>query len=669
MNDECEKISMGFTTKHGKRKTFTALYFPNRQIATICDTFENPDTHMIETKISKPGMTRDEILQYFSKYDKEQGYTCNIELLIRSIIYEAYMKEGLEGKMDEGNVRHFWYTHLKAILLRIMGREESDSIKTQINKAWRHAIKSGAVTYEEMDILSDKESGRLSIVKDSPFNNIIIAVEKLSFFNSFNWLPRLFNCTLITAGGQPSRAVARRFILELQNLSVDLDQDFHMCVASDLDPDGYNIQEAFKDQFENAIEFYGGSGKVTIHRLFVRKDQVTSDLLKAQGIPWQSKKDVKTIETIWRHFCEKADGGLYITAPDGKKIRALLEMDAFSTPVIEKSFVTELLKIIRETSDESKIMIPEIMRVFNELKTEISKELFEKWERMLIHPLKEEFLKDTEAWRESINNTKSQDKDNINERYDDQIDEKEDEKREREPELFDEKDKHEETVDALEEERDEKIKKIEEDYEEQIRGSEYTLEDVDEEIDEKCKDIDKEISDLKSDRDEELETVDEQYHFRLDRYNRFNEEHLTVFNPVEQGLKSNIDRELANLDYSFIDLEHRDITRKEIGSLCMNSKLLIDENISCFDHPIPTFKGDRLLERAASNKDLNIGRVRDSFTPTFMDKMRQIWRKDASDFKFELDETIEMKDLSQEVKEAMKETEKELEEKGDDNNE
>ena len=658
---------MEFTGKLNKKRKFTALYFPNRQIATICDTFNDPETGKIKTDITHLGMDREEILQYFSKNDG----TCNIELLIRSILYEAYIKEGIEGKMDEGNVRRFWYTHLKEILVGKMGKNDSDSIQSQINRVWDFAILSGAVTYEKMNIFSEKESGRLSKVKDSPFSNIIIAVEKLSFFNSFNWLPRLFNCTLITAGGQPSRAVARRFILELKNLGVDLDQDFQMCTASDLDSAGYYIQESFKDQFERAIEYYGGSGKVKIHRLFVRKDQVTHDLLKSQGIPWQPKNDNKTRDTIWEHFCEKTDGGLYIPTPSGwngdiveidgqPMVRALLEMDAFSTSVIEKSFVDELLRIIRETNDESKIMIPEIMRIFNELKNKVSEELFERWKRILINPLKETFLKDTDKWKDFIDEKEDEDRNEVDDRYDELIDEKEDDKIERVPELFDDKEMFEEIIKSLKSERNEKIKEIEEEYEDQLTGSEYELEDTNNEIDEECEDIDDEIGKLNDERDEELETVNEQYHFRLNKYEKFKEDHLTVFNPIEQSLKSDINTELAEMDYRFNDLENRDETRKEIGSLCISPNLLIDDNISCFDQPAPTFKGEKLLEKATINKDLNIEKVRDGFTPSFIDSMRKVWGDDTSDITFELSETIEMKDLSQEVKDAMKETENEL---------
>jgi len=668
MDNEYEKISIKFTGKLNKPRTFTALFFKNRQIATICDTFDNPDTGKIETEITQPGMTREEILQYFSK----KNGTCNIEFLIRSILYEAYVKEGLEGTMESGNVRHFWYTHLKEILVGKMGKDE-DKIQSQINRVWDYAILSGAVTYEEMNIYSEKESSRLSVVKDSPFSNIIIAVEKMSFFNSFNWMPRLFNSTLITGGGQPSRAVARRFILELKNLGVDLNQKFHMCVASDLDPSGYYIQESFKYQFEKAIEYYGGTGEVIIHRLFVRKDQVTPDLLKAQGIPWQPDTDKKSRDTIWNRFCKKTDGGLYIPVPskwkgdvfeiDGQPmvVRALLEMDAFSTPIIEKSIVNELLKIIRDTNDESKIMIPEIMRIFNELKHDVSEELFEKWERILINPLKKIFLKDTDEWKKFIDKKESEDRIEVDDRYDELVEEKEDEKKERVPELFDNKEILEEVIKSLKSERDKKINEIEKEYAEQLSGSEYELEDVDNEIDEECSDIDEEIDELNTERDEELETVNKQYNFRLEKYEKFKEEHLTVFNPLEQSLKSDIDAELTEMDYRFKDLENRDDTKKEIGSLCVSKQFLIVENISCFDQPSPTFRGEKLLEKATINKDLNISKVRDGFTPTFIDSMKKVWDDDTSDIVFELSETFEMKDLTQEIKDAMKETENELE--------
>ena len=668
-DDDYRDISNIFMDKHTERNC-SVRYFPNRQISTICETYDNPDTEKIETKIMQPGMNREELLRYFTKANGK----INLAFLVRSIIYEAYEKEALLDGLERGNVRHFWYTHLKTVILRILGLSEAtSSIKSTIGTAWKWLIDSGAVTYEEMNVYSDKESGRLSIVKDSPFTNIIIAVEKQNFYDTFQWIPRLFNCTLITAGGQPSRAVTRRFIYELQQDGVDLDQTFHMCIASDLDCSGYDIEGAFKDQFVKAIEYYGGTGNIEIHRLFVRKDQVTPELLKAQGIAWQPDKKKNTRDTIWKHFCEKTDGGLYITLPDGwtgdvfeidgkPMVRALLEMDAFSTSLIEKSLVNELLKIIRENSDETKILIPEIMRVFNEIKNDISGELFERWNRELIDPLKEEFLKDTAAWKDFIDEKEELDIEKTNDKYNDLVSEKEDEKRDRVPELFDEEKELGESIAALETEKNEKIREIVEEYKPSIDGLNTSLESVDEDIDEKCEDIDDEIEGLKSEKDEELETIDEEYDFRMTRYNQFKEEHVAVFNPVEQALRQDIDHKLEEMDYRFRTLEKRDEIKKEIGSICINIRLLTDENISCFDQPVPTFKGDKYLEKASYDKDLNIGNVRDSFSQKFLGGMKRIWRDDTVNFDFELSKTVEMKDLSQEVKEAMDDTEKAVDE-------
>jgi len=682
----------------GKNKLVSLLFFPNKQIATITESHEDEHTGDIKYSIIAKGMNKQDIEHYFPARITEQkryGSKYNLQMLIRSIIYEAYIREGLPGTIDGGTVRHFWYTHLKPLLVGNLGLTENDSLIGAMNESWKAVIKSGAVTYEGMDIVGGKESGRISIVKDSPFNNIIIAVEKQNFFETFKWIPQLFNCTLITAGGTPSRAVTRKFIHELKELHVNLDQDFHMCVASDLDPAGYNIQHAFCDQLESAIKHYGGTGKITIHRLFVRKDQVTDSLLESQAIPWRpdtrgknTKKHLdmlkKMNDTIWKRFCERTDGGLYIPKPEGwnasnvfhedtltideqPMVRALLEMDAFSTKIIEKSLVKELLKIIRETSDETKIMIPEIMRVFESVRSDVIADVFESWKQELIEPLKQQFLSDTKEWNDFIYDTKRNDRNSIIDEYDDKIEDKENEKREREPELFDEQEECAEILDALKKERDEKIKEIEEDYKDQLRCTEFELEDVNELIDEKCEDLDTDIANLEDERNEELERIDEEFDFRLEQYNQFREEHLAVFNPVEQALKNDIALRLSDeqLPYRFTDLETHESTKRFIAKLLTHSELLLDKNTSCFYHPAPSFKGGNYLQEASENKDLNIGNVRDAFPDGFLKAMGEMIQKDASQISFELSKSVEMKDLSQEVHDAMNKTEDNLAEEMD----
>ena len=123
-----------------------------------------------------------------------------------------------------------------------------------------------------------------------------------------------------------------------------------------------------------------------------------------------------------------------------------------------------------------------------------------------------------------------------------------------------------------------------------------------------------------------------------------------------------IEHRLEEIDYRFREIEKRAEIREDVGSLCINTRLLLDENISCFDQPIPTFNGERYLEKASFSKDLNIGNVRNSFSHKFLDGMKQIWRSDTRNFDFELSKTVEMKDLSDEIKQAMDTTENELHE-------
>ncbi|TET23959.1 MAG: hypothetical protein E3J78_01800, partial [Candidatus Cloacimonadota bacterium] len=600
-----------------KRKHTSVRFFPDKNIATVTKSeFEGEEA--IEVAILVEGMTKDELERYFPPLPahRKQGHTYSLARIVRSVIYEAFTKEGED--IEGGNVRHFWYTHLKKFITEILGLGETDVVLGTINTAWGEMINSGLVTYEGMNIIGGKENVRLSVVKDSPFSNLIIAVEKVDYFYTYQWIPRLFNSTLITAGGQPSRTVARAFIRQLKDLGVDLDQQFYMCTISDLDPAGYYIQDAFRKQFESAIEYYGGSGAVSIERLFVREDQITPDLLKAQAMPCQDKakgdKARKAENTKWEYFCSMTNGGIYMPDPPGwtgpvyekdgqHVVRALLEMTAFSKEIIERSIIRELLKIIKETNDESKILIPEIMRIFEEQKDEVSDEQFEKWRRILIQPLISQFLSDTNKWRYNINDTYNTQYNEIDDKYQEKIDEQLQESREREPDLYEKKDDLEAKIKALKEE----------------------LDIVDGEIGEKCADIFELIDDLESKRDDEFDEIQEQKDYRMEKLEEFKDEKSTVFNPLEQGLKADIKefiQDAPELQLYFIDIEQMNRFKPHIGRLLTQPKLLLEEDVSCFDQPISTFKEKDLLQKASSVKDENVGKVRNAFPKVFTDEMK-----------------------------------------------
>jgi len=639
-----------------KREHTSVRLFSDKNIATVIKTeFSGDET--IEVGIIAEGMTKEELERYFPPLPAHQkmGHTYSLAKIIRSVIYEAFIKEGEE--IEEGNVRNFWYTHLKKLITEVLGLGETKTVLSAINKAWGEMINSGLVTYEGMNVLGGKENARLSVVKDSPFSNLIIAVEKVDYFHMYQWIPRLFNSTLITAGGQPSRTVARAFIRQLKDFGVDLDQQFYMCTITDLDPAGYYIQDAFRKQFESAIIYYGGSGSVSIRRLFVREDQITPDLLKAQAMPCQDKtkeeKGKKAEDTKWKYFCSMTNGGLYISEPpgwtgpvyekDGKRVvRALLEMNAFSKEIIEQSIIRELLKIIKETNDESKIMIPEMMRIFEEQKDEVSDKQFEKWREILIQPLINQFLSDTDKWRSNIRSIYNARYTEIDDEYQEKIDEQEQESREREPELYEKKDSLEAKITALKDE----------------------LGTVDGEIEEKCADIFEEIANLEGKRDEEFDEIQEQKDYRSKKLEEFKDEKATVFNPLEQGLKADIKefiRDNPELQLYFINIEQMNRFKPHIGRLIIKPELLLVKNISCFDQPISTFKETDLLQKASLVKDENVGNVRNAFPKIFTEEMKLLINERLADQEFSIDEEqIEFVDLSEEVQNAMDETEEKI---------
>jgi len=662
---EYQEINFAYEEEDGgtlKIKTNTILYFPNKRISSIAQTTDSE-------AIIKPGMTREEIIMFFPP-PKDTDFQHNRFLM--SVIYEAARKD--KDVLEQGNVRHFWYTHIKHSFINIMGLEVDGNIDTKINDAWHMLARASVVRYEDFDIIGGKETGRMSIIKDSPFNNIFIGVEKIDFFTSFRWLSKLFNCTLISAGGTPSRAVTFKFVYELKELGVDLNQTFYLLTATDFDPMGYNIEDSFRKQFEEALRSYEKTGSAIIHRLFVRREQLTGDIVKNQAIPFgrnvainydyielskSSKRELiaegysndeasaiksvgrsfKTNETNWNSFCDRSGGGLYIPTYDAwngysetidgeEKIRAIVEMDVFSTDLMQTTIRDKLIEVIKTNNlDESKIMIPEIMRIFDEQRDDVAKDVYRNWES-LIDELKEKFDDAIKEWKEEIDNT-----------WYDNYKDKDQEKREQEPELFNELYMNEDETEWFKDERDARIDNTEETYRrliEQLRlardnkiealKNEYhqidTLESqhesIGEEIDEKCEDINKEI-----------EQLEEDHTTRINKKDEFEADHELDFNPAEEYLKDLI-KEIINpeaLPIYFRDVEKDYWTQQELAKLLFNAFQLTKNKISCFEHTIPTFKERGLLIKAAQEKDLNIAKFRKAFSKDFKRYMQRIIKK------------------------------------------
>ncbi|MCK4385287.1 MAG: hypothetical protein KAW52_03395 [candidate division Zixibacteria bacterium] len=649
----------------------------------------------MDVEVLIEGMSYEDIIENFPATPamKRQGHKYSMIDLMRSIIYEEYKFTGIDR--EPGNVRHFWYTHLKYIIEDVLGLGETDSIKTTINKAWGDVIVSGLVTYEGMNVYSKKENIRHSVIRDSPFANLIIATEKEDLFSKLVWIPQLFNCTQIAGGGQPSRAVSRAFILELKNNKVDIDQDFYMCVISDLDPAGYYIQEAFRAQLEKAIEYYGGEGTIEIIRLFVRKDQVTQSLIehramKCEDVGAMSESAKKAEDTKWEYFCKMTDGGLY-KYKDGEKYRAKLELDAFGSDNIERSIIRELLKVIAETSDESMIMIPEIMRIFNEERVEAIEDILKKHKDDWLQPVIDEFLSNTNTLQRELESTTRSEKIQEQKDHDERTEPvitKYRESRKRAENIIDERiDVQEEIIEDYRIERgfDTTLEYIDE----QIMML-YRLKDIiDDEVKKDCPDEFDEIERLKEiwikvkDSLDELEKIDMEplieeheeiladiklkHQFRIIELEKFRRWKSTLFDPILQQIKRQIEDEMSieNLDYWYRDLEADGRTKPHISLLMSESDALIERDISAWEQSdegiLPVFTEDDLLQKASGTKDENVGRVRRGFTSDFLGEMRIILLEKGEVIDVIYPEIPEFDDIEGEVQELHEKIEKDIE--------
>ena len=639
-------------------------YFFKKTISTKKQTIEDDQGRFSAETIE--GMTKEELMQYFPERTGSSSYGFDQQFIIRSIIYEEFQNVGINR--DKGNIRHLWYTNMKTVLVGKLGLDEIKLV-SPINSAWDSVINSGLVTYEGLNILGGKESGRLSANKDSPFYNILIGVEKLAYFEIFKWIPELFHTTLVTGGGQFSRAVTRAFVYELTLLGYDLDSDFHICMISDLDPSGYYIQNALKNQLLLAIDYYGGKGNVHIHRLFVTPEQVTPDLLKSEVIPWVNKsEDQKTKKTRWEYFCsqtrtpENPEGGLYLE--DGRE--GILEMDVFDSGTIEKKILEELIQIIRTTTDESKIMIPEIMRIFDEIKGDVSEQFFKYWKQRLIETLKRDYISDIEQWKEDIECAHDTSKKEIKDEYKAKYDALEEKRKERFTDEYEEKEELDNTLTALKKTLKEEIQKLKDKYEEDKKEPSERLEELQDIIDKGCVDIDDKEAELEDKEEEEKKNADKIYNHRMEKYEEFKEEQLSVFNPIEERLKQDIIEQVnEHTDIRYQTLEKDDEFRKSLASVVVEEvdNLLHDDDFSTFDSDIiPTFKGENFLEKAANDKQLNISRYRASFSKAFIKAMKHIITSKADKLRFTIDDAPEKQDLTDELKKAKKQCEKEVHE-------
>lgn len=648
-------------------------FFIDEQMASITESFPTPDGRYGIKLISK-GMTRQKFEDEFPPWPLsilraikvgDPIPTFNMALLIRSLIVENFIKIGLNR--ERGNVRHFFYTNIIYTLTTVMGVTNIDSLNTALNTAWKAVIESGLVTYEGMNIESAKNKILHSFVRHSPFSNIIICVEKERLLKDLSWIAELFKTSIITAGGQPSRATNRYLIRSQANWKRDLDKPFYLLSITDLDPAGWYIQNAFKQQIENAIKFYNnGKGEVKDPlRLFLTLDQVNDDLLHNYAISAKDKgakteRAIKASQTKVEYFKQKLGPEWERLMIDGTMMK--VELEAIKATQMEQVIISELLRLI---DDHSLILIPEIMGETEKQREEVIKDFLEMYVEEVVEPVIREFLKPIKKALKEIEkeldaeNYKARDEYRTVERevrdtqlliwkeykelqnilinkYTDKTDKLVKHEIQEIEDIDEEIEELKLKIEELEERKSEKEEEIEEEiglFREEIRKIEADLDLTDNKLYDKRKLFLDPAEKIKSQIIEILDAQWELYQKEMkDFESRQRGKFGSYLKSLEIQFQDSLDSEQIPIYFSVVESDPN--VNKQLAYLLTQPKLLLEENKSCLSHPKPVFREANLLQKSVetihfedtkNNPDLS--KFRNDFSDLLKESLKDLMKK------------------------------------------
>jgi len=168
-----------------------------------------------------------------------------ITQLIGNVVWQAYnwIKSGKLAPID-GNIRSFWYSHIKPILGRLLPEIGENHYALMIGVFSEYIGDHHLFKYADFGFVEDNDSSR-SIGRDHP--TIVIFAEKKGHWRTLQKMQAQTGATVISLGGQPSLMTTEYFVAELEKVT-SLEQPFYLVSDVDYDPSGQIIAESFRDQ-------------------------------------------------------------------------------------------------------------------------------------------------------------------------------------------------------------------------------------------------------------------------------------------------------------------------------------------------------------------------------------------------------------------------------------
>jgi len=206
-------------------------------------------------------------------------------LIIKNQIWQTFQWiQAGKHPLIEGNLRSYWYSHLKPTLARVDLLSAHDHYQTML-EIFVELVKTHKL-FRYSDFGFDDEHWENRRIATKLFNVILFA-EKAGWLRTLKEFHENYGMNIVVLGGTPSLLSTEYFVQHLSQVA-SLDQKFYLISAVDYDPAGAIIEGAFIEQLQSQ-----GIQKIEIIPA-VSLEQYTQEEIDLFKFPIPEKQATKT---------------------------------------------------------------------------------------------------------------------------------------------------------------------------------------------------------------------------------------------------------------------------------------------------------------------------------------------------------------------------------------
>lgn len=285
-------------------------------------------------------MTKKQLLKYFGAVSSGKP---NATAIIKNQIWQSYnrIKVGEEESI-EGNIRTYWYSHIKPTLARVgLLKRKHDHYQTMLD-VFNELVRDHKLFKYNNFGFDDENWEHWKVGEEFP--NVILFAEKNGWFRTLKKFYEEYGVTIIVLGGVPS-LVTTEYLTKHLSLKTSLNKPFHLISAVDYDPAGSIIANSFVEQLKSQ-----GIEDIELTNL-ISLEGYTQEEIELFKFPLPSKHQIKIKKWI------KETGGI-----DGKPYG--LEADSMSRSHFKKLVKIKLSQLLKAPSKRSEFLYSQSLPLY-----------------------------------------------------------------------------------------------------------------------------------------------------------------------------------------------------------------------------------------------------------------------------------------------------------------